>query len=243
MKEIHCCPFTNCNYGLLSPCRHVTHVEVVQCHLWCPFLIYLLLHVLLHSKYQLSSWSKCHMMVLSLSERDHSNEGPYLVSMVAFQNLLIPSSEQHQPLCWQCDNKHCRVWQQVLTARDAVTYHTMRDTETVFQNVLAVNIIYWSSRKKSIRGEHPRHCKPQWTRHSAEPVPVNIFMGVAILDTIIHITVSSVQFHMNGPTSPVKNTFIFKSTESPMQSGCFRTFPHVPLSQYVVANVHKFSAF
>jgi len=35
------------------------------------------------------------MLVLSLSERGHTNEGPYLVSMVMFQNLLIPSSK-HQ---------------------------------------------------------------------------------------------------------------------------------------------------
>jgi len=104
MKTIHCCLFTNCNYGLLSHCRHVvTHVEVVQRHLCCPFLTYQLLHVLLHSKYYLSSWSKCHMTVLSLSERGHSNEDPYLVNMVMFQNLLISSSEQHHPLCWQCD--------------------------------------------------------------------------------------------------------------------------------------------
>jgi len=53
-------------------------------------------------------------------------------------------------LCWQCGSRHCYVWQQVLTARDAVTYHTMWDTETVFQNISVVNSIYCSARKKSM---------------------------------------------------------------------------------------------
>jgi hypothetical protein len=122
--------------------------------------------------FQLSSWSKCHMTVLSLSETDHCNEGPYLVSMVMFQSLLISSSEHH-PLCWQCDSKHRRVWQQVLTARDVVTYHTMRDTETVFQNVSAVNSIYCSARKKSKCGENTLVT----VTHNEQDTQLNLFLS------------------------------------------------------------------
>lgn len=111
------------------------------------------------------------MMVLSLSERGNSNEDPYLVSMVMFPNLLIPSSEQHHPTVltmW-----HCHVWQQDVTARDAVIYHTMWDTETVFQNISIVNSIYCSARKKSMRGENTLVT----VRHNEQDTQLNLFLS------------------------------------------------------------------
>jgi hypothetical protein len=92
--------------------------------------------------------------------------------MVMFQNLLI-SSSKHHPLCWQCDSKHHQVWQQVLTARDAVTYDTMRDTETVFQNVSAVNSIYCSARKKSMCGENTLVI----VTHNEQDTQLNLFLS------------------------------------------------------------------
>ena len=183
-------------------------------------------------------------MVLSLSERSHSNEGPYLVSMMMFPNLLIPSSEQHHPTV-------LTMWQQALSCmaagldckRCCHLSHNVGHRDSVPKHFCSKQNLLLCQEEKHVWGEQPCHCKTRWTRQSPEPVPVNIFIGVVILDINIHITVSSVQVHMNGPTLPLKNSFIFKFTESPMQSGCFRTMPHVPLSRCVVATVHRISAF
>lgn len=87
-----------------------------------------------------------------------------------------------------------------LTARGVVTYKSVWDANDV-PTVSAVNNIVPCQGRQHMQGPYPPNRKPQSTLLSADPAPVNIFMGMVILGDSIHLSVSPPQVYMNGPVS------------------------------------------